>query len=79
MSAAIHGDLNTMESLLSAGFNPNLPLRGGVTPIFFALQLPNPGALELLLAWQGPASWMTPSRADRSIRRRSCWRAWRLG
>ena len=51
MTAEGHGDLQTMESLLSAGFNPNLPLRGGVTPIFIALQLPNPGALELLLAW----------------------------
>ena len=27
MTAEIHGDLNTMESLLSVGFNPNLPLR----------------------------------------------------
>jgi ankyrin repeat protein len=51
MTAEIHGDLKTMESLLSAGFNPNLPLRGGETPLSFALQLGNAPVLELLLAW----------------------------
>ena len=51
MRAEIHGDLSTMESLLSAGFNPNLPLRGGKTPLYFAMQLGNAPVLQLLLAW----------------------------
>src|SRR5580658_9571660 len=51
MTAEIHGDLNTMESLLSAGFNPNLPFRGGGTPLSFAMQLGNGPVLKLLLAW----------------------------
>lgn len=51
MTAEGHGDLQAMESLLSAGFDPNLPLRGGETPISFAIQLGNPGVLKLLLAW----------------------------
>ncbi len=51
MKAAALGDLKTVESLLSAGFNPNLPLRGGETPLSLAVQTGNTPVLELLLAW----------------------------
>jgi cytohesin len=51
MKAAALGDLKTVESLLSAGFDPNLPLRGGETPLSLAVQTGNTPVVEMLLAW----------------------------
>jgi len=51
MRAAMLGDMKTMESLLSAGFNPNLPLRDWQTPLSFAMLGGQTQAVELLLAW----------------------------
>jgi ankyrin repeat protein len=51
MSAAMTGDLKTMESLLSAGFNPNLPLRDGQTPLSIAMLGGQTQVVQLLLAW----------------------------
>ena len=43
------GDPKTIETLLAAGFNPNLPLHG-YTPLWFAMQHVRTDAVELLLA-----------------------------
>src|SRR5580698_5246757 len=51
MNAAIRGDLKTMESLLSAGVDPNLPLRDGQSPLSFAMLGGQTQVIELLLAW----------------------------
>jgi ankyrin repeat protein len=50
--AIASGDLNTMESLLSAGANPDLPDPNGQTPLSFAIAVVNqPRAVEMLLAF----------------------------
>jgi ankyrin repeat protein len=49
MKALSDGDLKTIETLLSYGFNPNLPVQG-YTPLYFAMQLNRTNVLELLLA-----------------------------
>jgi ankyrin repeat protein len=51
ITAALMGDTKTMESLLSAGINPNLPLRGGETPLSFAMLAGQAQIVQLLLAW----------------------------
>ena len=51
MTAAMHGDLKTMESLLSAGADPNVLLRDGQTPLSFAMLAGQTQAIEMLLAW----------------------------
>ncbi len=43
------GDLNTIELLLSSGFNPNLPFRG-CTPLYFAMQSNQIDVIRLLLS-----------------------------
>jgi len=48
--AVVTGDLKTMESLLSAGFDPNQPLRDGQTALSFAVQGSQTEAVKLLLA-----------------------------
>jgi ankyrin repeat protein len=50
-TAAAHGDLNAIESLLAAGFNPNAPVRDGQTPLSTAMLLGQPELVRLLLAW----------------------------
>src|ERR1700733_8537736 len=50
--AIVTGDLNTMEALLSAGANPDLPDRIGQTPLSFAIIVAyQPRAVEMLLAY----------------------------
>src|ERR1700689_3093196 len=51
MTAAMRGDLKTMESLLSAGADPNLLLRDGQTALSFAMLAGQTQAIEMLLAW----------------------------
>ena len=51
MKAATLGDLKTVESLLSAGINPNLPLRDQQSPISFAILAGQTQVVQLLLAW----------------------------
>src|SRR5271165_5279433 len=51
MKATATGDLKTIENLLTAGYDPNLPLRGGRTPISFAMQAGQTKVVELLLAF----------------------------
>jgi ankyrin repeat protein len=43
------GDLKTIETLLSAGFNPNLPVHGYM-PLWFAMQFNRTDVVDLLLA-----------------------------
>jgi ankyrin repeat protein len=47
--ALANGDQNTIENLLSGGFDPNAPLRG-CTPLFFAMQANRIDAVRMLLA-----------------------------
>ena len=49
VKAVQDGNLDAIETLLSAGFNPNLPIHG-YTPLWFALQFGRTNAIELLLA-----------------------------
>jgi ankyrin repeat protein len=52
MGAIRRGDLTSMEALLSAGLDPNLPFRGGQTPLNFAIVVVNQkSAVSLLLKW----------------------------
>src|SRR5580704_3721479 len=47
-----HGDLKSMEALLSAGLDPNRPSRGGQTPLYYAIVVVNRlSAVSLLLNW----------------------------
>lgn len=47
--ALASGDLNTIENLLSGGFDPNAPLHG-CTPLYFAMQANRVDAVRMLLA-----------------------------
>ena len=47
--ASRDGDLKTIETLLSAGFDPNLPVHG-YTPLYFAMQQNRADVVDLLLA-----------------------------
>src|SRR5579872_212759 len=49
MKALSDGNLNTIESLVSSGFNPNLPVHG-YTALYFATQLGQTDAVDVLLA-----------------------------
>jgi ankyrin len=49
VKAAKDGDLKTIETLLSVGFNPNQPVHG-YTPLWFALQTNRTEIVDLLLA-----------------------------
>src|ERR1700691_4644953 len=49
MNAISGGDLKTMESLLSAGVDPNLPDPHGQTPLYLAMRFDQPAVVELLL------------------------------
>lgn len=52
LRAIIQGDLKTMETLLSAGLDPNLPNSRGQTPLNFAIVVVNQKtAANLLLTW----------------------------
>ena len=47
--ASRDGDLKTIETLLSVGFNPNLPIHG-YTPLWFAMQSNKTDVVDMLLA-----------------------------
>src|SRR4051794_4631941 len=49
--ARMTGDLATIETLLSAGFNPDMPDRRGQTPLYLALSSNQTSVAELLLRW----------------------------
>ncbi len=49
VKATKDGDLKTIETLLSVGFNPNLSVHG-YTPLWFAIQLNRTDVVDLLLA-----------------------------
>lgn len=49
VKAAKDGDLKTIETLLSVGFDPNVPVRG-ITPLWIAIQSNRTDVVELLLA-----------------------------
>jgi ankyrin repeat protein len=49
VKATKDGDLRTIESLLSVGFNPSLPVHG-YTPLYFAIQSNRTDVVDLLLA-----------------------------
>jgi ankyrin repeat protein len=48
VKAAKEGDIKTIETLFSIGFNANQPIRG-YTPLWFAIQSNRPDIVELLL------------------------------
>jgi ankyrin repeat protein len=64
--AAMLGDLKTMENLLSAGFNPNLPIRDGQTPLSFAMLGGQTQVVELLLAWHADPNAPMDARLEYS-------------
>ena len=49
VKAVKDGDLHAIETLLSVGFNPNLPVRG-YTPLWFAIMSNRGDVVDLLLA-----------------------------
>jgi uncharacterized protein len=49
LNAVKDGDLKTIDTLLSVGFNPNLPVHG-YTPLWFAIQSNRTDIVELLLS-----------------------------
>jgi ankyrin repeat protein len=49
LNAIKQGDLKTIDTLLSVGLNPNLPIHG-YTPLWFAIQSNRTDIVELLLA-----------------------------
>jgi ankyrin repeat protein len=49
VKATKDGDLQTIETLLSVGFNPSLPVHG-YTPLYFAIQFNRTDIVDLLLA-----------------------------
>src|SRR5580704_8036165 len=66
MRAVMLGDLKTMESLLTAVFNPNLPLRDGQTPLSFAMLGGQTQVVELLLAWHADPNAPMDVRSENS-------------
>ncbi len=65
-TAAVHGDLNAVESLLTAGFNPNAPVRDGQTPLSTAMLLGQPELVRLLLAWHADPNQAMDTRPKMS-------------
>src|ERR1700722_18605705 len=64
MTAAIRGDLKTMESLLSAGADPNVPHRDGQPALSFAMLGAQTQVVELLLAWHADPNAPMNGRYD---------------
>ena len=58
------GDLATLETLLSSGFNPNLPDSHGQTPLYLALTTNQAGVVELLLRWHADPNGRLKSGRD---------------
>jgi ankyrin repeat protein len=61
-TAAMHGDLNSIERLLTAGFSPNAPMRAGQTPLAEAMLIGQPEVVRLLLAWHADPNMPMDSR-----------------
>ena len=49
LKAVSDDNLKAVESLLSYGFSPDLPVRGAFTPLYFAIQMNRPDVIEILL------------------------------
>jgi len=65
VKATKDGDLETIETLLSVGFNPNLPVHG-YTPLYFAIQLNRTDVVHMLLASHADPNALVMSGADAS-------------
>ena len=65
VKAAKEGDIKTIETLFSIGFNANQPIRG-YTPLWFAIQSNRPDIVELLLEQHADPNALVMTEPDLS-------------